>query len=248
MHKPSRVLGVIPARGGSKGVPQKNTRLVGGKPLICYTIETALACPALERVVVSTDDAHIAEIASATGAEVPFLRPAELAGDTTHTPPVIAHTVRYLEEHEGYTVDLVVTLQPTSPLRRTEHISKAVETLQQDTSLDSVMSVCQAESSPFWMLKLEAGRLTPFVNSTEDYFLLERQQLPPVYRPNGAVYVTRRELLLTAGVVIGKRVGAVIMDTESSLDVDTPRDLQLLEFVLADRERCLHEYAEVTRP
>jgi CMP-N,N'-diacetyllegionaminic acid synthase len=247
MQKPSRVLGVIPARGGSKGVPQKNTCLVGGKPLICYTIETALACSTLDRVIVSTDDPSIAEIARAAGAEVPFLRPAALAEDTTHTPPVIAHAVRYLEEHEGYTVDLVVTLQPTSPLRRQEHISQAVATLQHNPALDSVMTVCQAEFPPFWMLTLEAGRLVPFVNNAADYFLLERQQLPPVYRPNGAVYVTRRELLLTAGVVIGKHVGAVIMEAESSLDVDTPLDLQLLELVLADGERHRHKAAEVTR-
>jgi CMP-N-acetylneuraminic acid synthetase len=248
MQKPSRVLGVIPARGGSKGVPQKNTRLVGGKPLICYTIETALGCVDLDRVIVSTDDPSIAEIATAAGAEVPFLRPTELAGDTTHTPPVIAHAVRYLEEREGYTVDLVVTLQPTSPLRRQDHINQAVETLQHNPAFDSVISVCEVEFPPFWMLRLEADTLVPFVNDTVDYFLLERQQLPPVYRPNGAVYVTRRELLLTAGVVIGKYVGAVVMDAESSLDVDTPLDLQLLELVLAGRQRHRHTAAEVTRP
>jgi CMP-N,N'-diacetyllegionaminic acid synthase len=247
MQKPLRVLGVIPARGGSKGVPQKNARLVGGKPLICYTIETALACATLDRVIVSTDDPNIAQIASTAGAEVPFLRPAALAGDTTHTPPVIAHAVRYLEEHEGYTVDLVVTLQPTSPLRRPEHISQAVATLQHHPAFDSVITVCPAEFPPFWMLKLEAGRLVPFVNDAADYFLLERQQLPPVYRPNGAVYVTRRELLLTVGIVLGKHVGAVVMDAESSLDVDTPLDLQLLELVLADRDRHVHKDAAVTR-
>lgn len=246
MQKPSRVLGVIPARGGSKGVPQKNIRLLGGQPLIGYTIKTALACLTLDRVIVSTDDPHIAEIARTAGAEVPFLRPAALAGDTTHTPPVIAHAARYLEEYEGYTADLVVTLQPTSPLRRTEHITQAVETLQQDPCLDSVISVCQAEFPPFWMLRFEQGRLVPFINGAVDYFLLERQQLPPVYRPNGAVYVTRRALLLTAGVVIGKRIGAVVMDEESSLDVDTPLDLQRLELVLAEREKRANGRAAVT--
>ena len=206
-------------------------------PLIRYTIETALACPVLDRVLVSTDDEHIAEISRQAGAEVPFLRPAELADDTTHTPPVIAHAVAYLEEREGYHVDLVVTLQPTSPLRRQEHISKAVETLQQDPTLDSAITVCQVAFSPFWMMQLEKGCLVPFVNDGVDYFLQERQQLPPIYRPNGAVYVTRRAQLLEEGVLIGKRVGAVVMDEESSLDVDTPLDLKILQLVLTDEVR-----------
>jgi CMP-N,N'-diacetyllegionaminic acid synthase len=236
MQTSGAVVGIIPARGGSKGLPQKNIRLVRGKPLISYTIETALACPTLDRVIVSTDDLSIAEIAHEAGAEVPFLRPQELAQDITHTPPVIAHAVQYIEEHEGYRVDLAVTLQPTSPLRRKEHINKAVETLQQDPSLDSVMTVCQAELPPFWMMQLEEGKLIPFINDGVDYFLLERQQLPPVYHPSGAVYVTRRKLLLEEGVIIGKRVGAVIMDEVSSLDVDTPLDVKILEYVLAEKE------------
>jgi N-acylneuraminate cytidylyltransferase/CMP-N,N'-diacetyllegionaminic acid synthase len=230
------VIGVILARGGSKGLPGKNTRELHGKPLIAYTIEAALKSGILDRVIVTTEDKEIAEVAKKHGAEVPFMRPAELAKDTAHTPPVIEHAAGWLEENEDYSVDYVVTLQPTSPLRKPEHIKEAVEKII-ETGAECVVGVCETEYPPYWMMKLEGDRLMPFI-ATEgvDYFCLERQQLPKTYKPNGAIYVTRRDVLKEKGILISEDCRAILMDHESSLDVDTLLDFKTIELVMEEKD------------
>lgn len=229
------ILAVIPARGGSKGILYKNIAMLAGKPLIAHTIEEAKKSKALSRVIVSTDDKEIAKIAKGYGAEVPFMRPRELAADDTPTLLVLQHAVRWLEGNEEAEIDVVVTLQPTSPLRRAEHIDAAVQKLV-DTGADSVVSVCLAEHSPYWMKRLEGDRVFPFLPDAPEY--TRRQDLPPVYRLNGAVYVTRRDLLVEQGRVLGEDTRAIVMDWESSIDIDTMLDLKLAQLILRERRNA----------
>jgi N-acylneuraminate cytidylyltransferase/CMP-N,N'-diacetyllegionaminic acid synthase len=222
------IVAVIPARGGSKSVPGKNIKKLAGKPLIAHTIEDALKAKTLNRVIVSTNDEKIAKISKQYGAEVPFKRPAYLATDTAHTPPVIKHAVKYLEEKEGSKVDVVVTLQPTSPLRKPEDIDAAVNKLIR-TNADCVVTICEVEYPPFWMKILQGDKIIPFVKTKIDYHLLERQQLPKVYKLNGAVFVTKRDILMKKNKLIGGDVRAIKMDTKRSLDINSLMDFMLAE-------------------
>lgn len=243
MIKGQTVVGVVVARGGSKGLPGKNLRRVGGRPLVAHAIVAARRARTLDRVILSTDSPEIARVGRRYGAEVPFLRPKHLARDTTHTPPVIEHAVRYLERREGTKVGIVVTLQPTSPFRRAEHIDSAVRLLAANPRFDSVITVKEVAIPAFWMFRPRNGRLVPFVDDGTDYALKERQQLPTLYQPNGAVYVTRRNLLRKRGVLFsafsGGSTGYVKMDPLSSLDIDRPMDLTVAKLVLKEHPELL---------
>jgi len=231
----NEVVGIVTARGGSKSIPRKNIRLLAGKPLTAWTIEAALQSRSLSRVIVSTEDEEIAEISKKWGAEVPFLRPVELAQDETLHLPVVQHAVSWLESREGHAPEVIVTLQPTSPLRRAEHIDQAF-TLLQETGADSVVSVCLAEHSPYWMMRLEGDRVYPFLNGVSDE--ARRQDLPPLYRPNGAIYVTRYNVLMKKNRILGQDTRAIVMGAESSIDIDTWLDFKLAEVILKERENA----------
>lgn len=224
------VLAVIPARGGSKGLPGKNLRLLAGRPLIAYSIDDALACRAVDRVVVSTDSEEIAASARAHGAEAPFLRPAALAADETPTLPVLRHVVEELWRREGYRPDLVVVLQPTSPLRGPAAVAEAVR-MMADPRVDSVVSVCPAGHSPFLLRRLEGERVLPFLDPDPLKAGLRRQDLPGLYRLNGAVYVFRRERLL-GDDPYGTEIRAVVMEPWRSVDIDGEEDLLVAEAYL----------------
>jgi len=225
------VVGVILARGKSKGLPGKNIKLLSGTPLIAYSIDASLSSGVIDRTIVTTDDERIADIAGKYKAEVPFLRPKRLARDTTHTPEVIEHAINYLERKEGYRVDVVVTLQPTSPFRTDADIRRGVKKFLK-TKSSSLVSVCLVNFSPYWMVKMENGKLKRFVDDGVDYFCLERQQLPKIYQPNGALYVTRRDILRDDNVIIGENPEAIIMNKESSIDIDGPEDFMLAEYIV----------------
>jgi N-acylneuraminate cytidylyltransferase/CMP-N,N'-diacetyllegionaminic acid synthase len=226
-------LAVIPARGGSKGIPGKNILPLLGKPLIAYTIEAARKAGLIGRILVSTDDPVIAKTASEFGAEVPFLRPPELARDETPTLPVLQHLLTQLKLSEHYEPEIIVLLQPTSPLRRAEDIDRAVTLLRQ-TGADSVVSLCAAEHSPYWMNRLEGDRVLPFLDNVPEY--ARRQDLPPVYRVNGAVYATRRRILMEQNRLLGEDTRGMVMDAESSVDIDTPLDLKIAMLILQERQ------------
>jgi N-acylneuraminate cytidylyltransferase/CMP-N,N'-diacetyllegionaminic acid synthase len=228
--KKETIVAVIPARGGSKGIPQKNLRTILGKPLIAYTIETALQAKTLTRTIVSTDDEHIKAVSQDYGAEVPFMRPHHLATDTATTLSVLQHAITCLAEHQDYLADIVVCLQPTSPLRSAEDINAAVN-LCLDSGSDSVVSLCQATHHPCWMKKVVNGRVYPLMNEDEQRYT-RRQDLPPVYQLNGALYVTRREVLVEKGRMLGENTLAYIMPQERSIDIDIPTDLILVELLL----------------
>ena len=228
------ICAVIPARGGSKGVPRKNVRLFGGRPLIAHTIDAARRALTLNRVIVSTDDEEIARVARECGAEVPFVRPADLSGDHVPTLPVLQHAARWLEETCGEAVDAIVTLQPTSPFRRVEHIEEAVARWR-ETGADAVVTVCVAERSPYWMGTLSGDRFLPLIQDFEAY--RSRQTLPTVYRLNGAVYVTSRRMLFDEARILGGDTRAVLMSADESLDIDTLADFAVGEAMARETKR-----------
>lgn len=232
-----RTVFVIPARGGSKGIPHKNIVNLTGKPLIAYTIQAALKSKNSQRVIVSTDDVKIAEVAKSYGAEVPFLRPAELAKDDAPSLLVIQHAVKYVEENEGHKFDVVVVLQPTSPLRSKEYIDEAVEKLLR-TGADSVVTVCEVKHHPFWSFTAKGDNLYPF--SKKGITIGKRQDLPEIYAVNGAVYALRRDVLFEQNSLYGKDTRAVVMPYEESLDIDNYFDLFIAEMMLKYWKRWLH--------
>ena len=228
------VLGLITARGGSKGIPGKNVALLAGKPLIAWTIQAAAQSNQLSRVVVSTDDNEIAQVSRQWGAEVPFVRPVELAMDSSPHVPVVEHAVEWLESHEGARFDYVLLLQPTSPLRSPEDIDNAIS-LASEHDADGVISVCEAPAHPYLTKHIIDGRLRDFVAHPEGY--LPRQELPPVYALNGAIYLVRSAVLLECGTLHPDDTRPYVMPAERSLQVDEPWDLYLANLVLRDREK-----------
>ena len=234
-----RLLAVIPARGGSKGVPRKNLREVGGKSLIVWTLETAKAASHLfADIVVSTDDPEIAELARREGVDVPFLRPAELAGDRVPTLPVLQHAVAFLEERSGQRYDWVCLLQPTAPLRSVADLEAAVAlaTTPELEACDSVISVTRVEAHhPILMKKIENGRLLPYC--LEEKEGTRRQDYdPPAYMRNGAIYLTRRDVLMERSSIWGERIRPLPMPAERSHSIDTEMDLKLADLLLRERE------------
>lgn len=229
-----RVLGLIPARGGSKGIPGKNVRLLGGKPLLAHTAEAALAARRLSRLVLTTDDEEIAEVGRQLGLEVPFLRPADLARDDTPTLPVVQHAVAELER-SGDTCEAVCLLQPTSPFRRSEDIDGCIDLLEAD-GLDAVISVLPVppEHNPHWVyfrdregfLRLATGEAQP---------IPRRQELPPAFHRDGAVYVVRREIVMQENSLYGRRLGGYVMpEPGRSVNLDTLADWDRAESLAAE--------------
>lgn len=227
------VLAIIPARGGSKSVPRKNMSMVAGRPLIAWTIEVALACSALDRVIVSTDDKEIIEISQQYGAEAPFLRPLRLAQDDTSSIDTLIHAVKWLEKQQNYQPDYVMMLQPTSPLRTVEDIELAIQIIREKEA-DSVVSVCVAHHHPYWTKRIvNDGQLTDFLTLDRSY--PRRQELPEVYALNGAIYLVRREILLEVKTFYTGRTYAYVMHSRHSLDIDNSWDLHLADLILKDK-------------
>lgn len=222
------VLALIPARGSSKGVPRKNVRALGGRPLLAWTIDAALAAATVDRVLVSTDDEEIRAVALAHGAEAPFLRPPELAADDTSDLPVYEHALSWLAERERYEPELVAWLRPTAPLRTAADVDAAVDLLVR-TGADCVRSVCAAEHHPFWTRRLEGDRLLPLLEVDEARYP-RRQLLPPAYRLNGAVDVVRRASV--RGELWQGDVRGYEMPRERSVDLDDELDFLLAELLL----------------
>jgi CMP-N-acetylneuraminic acid synthetase len=223
------VLAIVPARSGSKSVPDKNVASFRGKPLLVHSVAHALAARNVDRVLVSTDSPRYRDIALAAGAEAPFLRPAALAGDLSTDVEVFTHALGWLRQHDGYTPDVCVHLRPTSPTRRVQDVEDAVELLLSDPSADSVRSVTPAAQTPYKMWRLaEDGTLRPLLRTgTLEAYNLPRQVLPPVYVQNAAVDVVRTPVILERGSMTGSRVLAYVMDSFG--DVDDWRELALLE-------------------
>lgn len=223
-----RILAIIPARGGSKGVPGKNLRRVGGKPLIAWAIDGARRSRFIDRLIISSDDPEIIAQTHAHGGEAPFVRPAELARDDTPSEAAVAHAIGELP---GY--DYVVLLQPTSPLRESGDIDGTIERCVTQGA-DSCISVSRAEQSPYWMYRLKSdGVIEPFIES--DYLTARRQELPAVYYPNGAVFVARTDYFMRHQSFESQSAVAFEMPPERALDLDSELDFAVLEALLGQR-------------
>jgi CMP-N,N'-diacetyllegionaminic acid synthase len=221
----NKVLAVIPARGGSKGVPRKNLRSAGGKPLIAWTIEEARKSAYIDRLVLSSDDKAIMAVARDWGCEIPFTRPAEIAMDETPGIDPVLHALQMLP---GF--DIVVLLQPTSPLRISADIDGCIE-LCAAPDADACVSVSEAAQSPYWMYALdEKGAMMPCLPVREVY--ARRQDLPKAYVLNGAVYAARTSWLASSRTFLSERTKAFVMPQARSLDIDTEKDLQMLNIHL----------------
>lgn len=229
------VLGLLPARGGSKTVPRKNIALVRGRPMIAYTIEATLAVEVIDWTVVSTDDEEIAEIARGCGALVPFLRPPELAGDQTPMFPVVEHALRQMEDELGTHIDIVALMQPDGPLKRPEDIAGCIEKLV-ETGADSVMSMVRVtDNHPALMKRLEGDRIVPF-SAPEREGTRKQDYRPRAYKRAGGIYVGWRDAVLEKRSLWGTDQRAYLLEPERAASVDHPIDLCLVE--------CLMRYFE----
>ncbi|MBN1370776.1 MAG: acylneuraminate cytidylyltransferase [Anaerolineaceae bacterium] len=234
MVKPE-VLAIIPARGGSKGIPRKNIKNFAGHPLIAYSIEAGLSAETVTRVIVSTDDEEIAAVAREYGAETPFLRPAEFAQDRTTDLPVFQHALEWLAEHENYRPDVVVQLRPTSPVRPPNLVDEAVRTLLVNPEADSVRGVVPAGQNPhkMWRIDPQSGVMRNLldVEGIAEPYNAPRQALPPVYWQTGHIDAIRPAAILS-GTMSGKVILPVYIDPPYTVDIDTPKDWARSEWLV----------------
>ncbi len=229
----SLVLGIVPARGGSKGVPGKNVRPLAGRTLLEYTARAARESGVLDRVILSTDSPEIADTGRRAGLDVPFMRPVTLASDDTPMLPVIQHALESLAR-DGWSPDMIVLLQPTSPLRRPDHIRAAVTTLR-DTKADSVVTVVEIPRhlSPDYVMRLDGGRLQPFL--PDGARVTRRQDARPAYSRDGTVYAFWRATIERFGGIYGEDCRPLLIDARESLSIDSPADWDAAERLLAGR-------------
>lgn len=231
MYKGKRILAVIPARSGSKGIKGKNMKLLCGKPLLAYSVEVALSCPYIDYVLVSTDSEEIAKCGRQYGARVPFLRPLQLATDDAKTIDVLLHGVHALQEL-GEVFEYLMLLQPTQPIRISDQLSEAIEHVI-DSNLPSLVSVCPVEQHPILMRTLgEEGELIPILDCGST---CRRQDFPPVYRVNGSIYINRIDENFNSSLSLNDNAYPYIMKSEESIDIDTIEDFLQAEQYMKDK-------------
>ncbi len=236
MSNSEEVLAVIPARGGSKSLPRKNIRSFAGHPLIAYSIAAGLQAAMVTRVIVSTDDEEIAAIARRYGAETPFLRPAELAQDTTTDLPVFEHALAWLAEHEGYRPEIVVQLRPTSPLRPRGLVDRAIEILKKHPEADCVRGVIPSGQNPYKMWRIEPdGRMAPLlkVEGLAEPYNAPRQSLPQTYWQTGHIDAIRAATILEKGSLTGEVILPLVIDPRYAIDIDTLSDWRRAEWLVS---------------
>lgn len=226
-----KILAIIPARGGSKGIPRKNIKSLNGKPLLYYTIEEALKSKYIDRVTVSTEDKEIADLSKVYGDDILLIRPKELAMDNTPGIDPILHAVKWFQS-KGYNYDYVICLQCTSPFRQVYQIDEAIEKLINEGA-DSIVSVCESEVNPFWMKTIENGLMKDFLNNIP--FYSRRQDTPSVYRLNGSLYISKTEILLQNRNWYTDKTLAYVMDRNTSIDIDDMTDFKFAEFLMKEK-------------
>ena len=231
MKKSEDMLAIIPARGGSKGLPGKNIKALCGKPLIAYTIEAAQAAKSIDRLILSTDDEEIAEVVQKFGVEIPFMRPAELAKDTSLAIDNYIYTMDWLNAESSKQYDDFIVLQPTSPFRTAADIDNAVE-LFREKNADSVISVCEASHPPVWAKKIDPSGVL------KDCFDINignknRQELETSFMPNGAIFILKLSLLKSLYSYYSDNTYAYVMPRERSVDIDTFFDFEFAEFLVS---------------
>jgi N-acylneuraminate cytidylyltransferase len=230
---------IVPARAGSKSIPLKNIRPLGGIPLLAYSIEAGLRARLVDRVIVSTDDEEIADIARAWGADVPFLRPPAIAGDLTPDLPVFQHAIGWLERNAGGLPEIIVQLRPTSPLRPPDCVDSAIELLRHHPTLDSVRGVVPATQNPYKMWRLGTdGTMTPLIAADiPESYNRPRQELPPTYWQTGHVDAIRTRVITEQNSMSGVRIGALVVDAAYTCDIDTEGDWRRTEWQLRHFDR-----------
>lgn len=228
MKKKSKVLAIIPARKGSKRLPNKNKLKLNGKPLISWTIESAMKSIYIDEIAISTDDEDIIEIAKSYKINVPFLRPEELSSDKASTMDVVFHTIENYKSI-GRCYDIIILLQPTSPLRTSLDIDNSFKLLSKDTK--AIISVCELDHSPLWSNVLPSDNSMEFFLK-EDIKGLRSQDLPQYYRLNGAIYISTINYLETNRSFFGNQSKAYIMSSNNSIDIDTKLDFELCKLIM----------------
>ncbi len=231
------ILAIIPARGGSKGIIDKNIAEIAGKPLIAWTIEEAKKTECLDRIILTSDSEKIIDVAKKYDCEIPFIRPAELAEDNTPSLPVIQHAVSFMEKEKSYKPDYIVLLQPTSPLRTSQHIDDAVKNLI-NSNADSIVSVTKTphNCNPFSIMKEQNGLLSNYLEFDELKNM--RQAKPIFYSRNGAaIYAFTYDCLMNKNSLYGDNILKYEMKQEESFDIDEPFDMDLCEWILNKRDK-----------
>lgn len=231
MIKDKKILAVIPARGGSKGIPNKNIVDLCGKPLIAYSIEEALKTKYIDKVIVSTDSEKIKDISLKWGADLPFMRSNELSSDSAKSIDVVLNCLEYFNNVDEY-YDYVILLQPTSPLRNCKDIDDALEMIINKNG-SSLVSVCPVEQNPVLMRTIENDRMNEIVNCQNDN--LRRQELPEFYIFNGAIYINSVDMLYNEKAFVNENTIPYVMDKNKSIDIDEPKDIVLAEFFLRNK-------------
>ena len=233
VRTPKNIVAIVPARGGSKSIPKKNIKPLGGIPLIAYSIAAGLQSKTVARVIVSTDDEEIAQVAQKYGAEVPFMRPAELGRDEVVDLPVFVHAVEWLEKHEGSRPEIILQLRPTSPFRPPTCVDEAVQRLLSNDHADSVRGVTHSGQNPYKMWRIDDDRLTPLLDTDfPEPYNMPRQELPPTYWQTGHVEVIRRGTIIQKHSMTGDRILPYIIHPGYAIDLDTPQQWQFAEYLI----------------
>lgn len=231
------VLAIVPARGGSKTIPGKNIKLLGGIPLIAYSIAAGLGAKQVSRVIVSTDDEEIAKVARSFGAEVPFMRPAELAGDGTPDLPVFKHALTWLKEKENYVPEVVMHLRPTSPFRPEGAVDNAIDLLLNNSGADCVRTVVSSAQNPYKMWRLgTGGYMKPLLDlpGVAEPYNAPRQGLPETYWQTGHIDAIRFATIMEKETMSGSQILPLIIDPQYAVDIDTEHDWRRAEWCLAN--------------
>jgi len=235
--KKKKILAIIPARGGSKGIPKKNIKLLAGKPLIAYTCQAAKKSNLIDRVIVSTDDPKIAKVAKRYKVEIPFIRPANISRDSTPAIAVCNHALKWLEKNENYKPDAIIYLQPTSPLRTTKHINQAIITFQKNPEADTLVSVTPVPHNfqPIKLMKLKGKYLSAHIKN-QGTKRLSRNKMPILYARNGPAILISETKNILANKLYGDKIAAFIMENSvDNIDIDEPKDLKLAEIFIKIR-------------
>lgn len=229
------VLAIIPARGGSKGIPRKNIKPLAGKPLIAWTIEEAKKSKYIDIIIVSTDSKEIADVSIKYGADIPFIRPKELAADETPSSEVILHATEWLRINQNQKFDILILLQPTSPLRNANQIDTALKNFMSNPSNKCLVSVKEAEDSPYWMKIIDDDHfLRNFIVHQNNY--TRRQDLPKIYILNGAIYIMRTADFINYKSFDVDNTIPFLMDKITSIDIDSEEDFMLAETIVRKRK------------
>ncbi|OGF82219.1 hypothetical protein A3B18_02780 [Candidatus Giovannonibacteria bacterium RIFCSPLOWO2_01_FULL_46_13] len=237
MYKNYKVIGIITARGGSKGVPGKNIKMVGGKPLIAWSIDAAKGSKYIDRVILSTDGEDIAKVGKDWGAEVPFMRPVEFAQDLTPDPPVFEHALSWLKENENYVPDIVVHLRPTGPMRTSQELDESIELLGEHPEADSVRSLQEPSKPPYKMWKIADEFMVPFVSDMpgmKDWHTAPRQSLPKVFETTADIGIMWARTVTEKHSVIGDKVLPYILK-RPTVDIDNLFDFEIAELLFKKR-------------